>query len=610
MKLNILNIDKFIQKNNCKEVKNAKVNPKGFDPESLWSESIFGPVGSRTRRTQFGYIQLRSNIIHPIIFDMLKVCSEQTSRIINKKTTYIVSNKVYVEDPSGETGISFLIKTLDDIDLQLMAKKEKLDSASFIESNKKQILIDKFIVIPASYRDIDLSKKDAMQMQSEVNVIYKDILYINNQLSGDLYLDEILIEKLQYNLNKLITWFQYQLKGKKGVLRGNMLKKRMDYTSRLVCVTNQEIPLGYIGIPWHTTLAIFEPLFTFYCYKKDPVILDDIKAFLKKDELDFNDFLKFIQDFTAIPQIVPPDLQQKLSAIASKIIEDQSVMFKRDPVTHRNSWSAAHPIITTGRVVQVNALDLEPLQGDSILGNVIVYEFINNKYVPKVIDISEFNKYYDCKFSHSTKKENGKEYYYYDVLDDVFSYGLNEFGEITFSRILSWHIHKNIKMYNLAVPLVTDSYIVGNNNSLLVLDHSSNIIKKISTEEFYSNKINFSLYQLLLDENLIPTNEIRIHNGIDVLVDEFNDSTIAYDFTLNNPSGSFLHESGLISPNCDGDTICIVPLFSDEAKHEATEKLNPRYSKSKYSDVQNNNRIIFEFALDILATIFKATRDV
>jgi len=330
MKLNILDIDKFIQKNNCKEVKNSKVNPKGFDPESLWSENIFGPIGSRTRRTQYGYIQLKTNIIHPVIFDMLKVCSEQTSRIVNKKASYIVSDKVYVEDPSGETGVPFLIRTLEEVDLQLMAKKEKLDVASFIEHNKKQIIIDKFIVIPASYRDIDLSKKDAMQMQSEVNNIYKDILYVNSQLSGDSYLDEILIEKIQYNLNKLVTWFQHQLKGKKGVLRGNMLKKRMDYTSRLVCVTNQEIPLGYIGIPWHTTLAIFEPLFTFYCYKKNPTVLEDIKAFLKTDTLDFNDFLKFIQDFTAIPQIVPPNLQQKLSDIASEIIKDQTVMFKRD----------------------------------------------------------------------------------------------------------------------------------------------------------------------------------------------------------------------------------------------------------------------------------------
>ena len=134
----------------------------------------------------------------------------------------------------------------------------------------------------------------------------------------------------QIALNKLVTWFQAQLKGKKGVLRGSMLKKRLDFSSRLVCTTDQNIPLGYIGIPWHTALAIFEPLFTYYCYKKDPSILEDIREFLQKPTLDFNDLINFIQDFTKHPQMVPPKLQQRLEEVASIIIKDQVVIFKRD----------------------------------------------------------------------------------------------------------------------------------------------------------------------------------------------------------------------------------------------------------------------------------------
>ncbi len=34
------------------------------------------------------------------------------------------------------------------------------------------------------------------------------------------------------------------------------------------------------------------------------------------------------------------------------------------PITHRNGWSCSHPIITKGQVVQVNSLDIDPLQGD------------------------------------------------------------------------------------------------------------------------------------------------------------------------------------------------------------------------------------------------------
>ncbi len=59
-----------------------------------------------------------------------------------------------------------------------------------------------------------------------------------------------------------------------------------------------------------------------------------------------------------------------------------------------------------------------------------------------------------------------------------------------------------------------------------------------------------------------------------------------------------------------GDTIEILPLFTEEAKAEAKEKISPLYSKSKWFDTQNNDRTIFNFKHDILATIFRATRDV
>lgn len=364
MKLQLLDIEKIIQKNNYREVKNARLLGKGFDPESLWSVEIFGNLGSRDRKNRFGYIQLNTELIHPVVFNMLKVSSESISKIVDKKANFIVSDKQYIEDVNGETGLAFLIRTLKDISIIKTCKKEKKDSAAFLEKNKNLILINKFLVIPAGYRDLDITKRDAMQVTSEVNNYYKDVMYINSQLTGEESLDNILIEKLQLALNRVVNWMQSQLKGKKGLMRGSMLKKRMDYSSRLVVSTSQEIPLGHIGIPFHTALAIYEPLFTHYVYKKDPAILEDIKNFLQKPDLDFNTFLKFINDFTVHPQILPEDLKVKLEHIANQIIKGQTILFKRDPVNRRNNWSASTPIITEGRVCVVNALEIQPLEGD------------------------------------------------------------------------------------------------------------------------------------------------------------------------------------------------------------------------------------------------------
>lgn len=364
MKIQLLDIEKFIAANNIKEVKNSKITNKGFDPESLWSIEIFGGIGSRQRKETYGYIQLNTKIIHPTCYMMVKTCSESISRLLDHKLKYKIIDGVLKEDSSGDNGLAFLIKNFDDINLLKNCKKDKIKIAQYIEDNRKNIIIDKFIIIPAGYRDIDISTRGGIQVSSELNNAYKDCLYANSTLSGISELDVILIEKVQLAVNKIVEWMQNNLKGKKGVLRGSMLKKRMDYTSRLVASTDQNIPIGYIGIPWHTALAIYAPLFTNYVYKKDPKVLEDIVEFSQKPNFDTRDFEKFIQDFTAIPDIVPNNLKQKLEFIANEVVKDAQVMVKRDPVLMRNNWVGMTPIITEGRVAKVNALDISPLDGD------------------------------------------------------------------------------------------------------------------------------------------------------------------------------------------------------------------------------------------------------
>jgi len=57
-----------------------------------------------------------------------------------------------------------------------------------------------------------------------------------------------------------------------------------------------------------------------------------------------------------------------------------------------------------------------------------------------------------------------------------------------------------------------------------------------------------------------------------------------------------------------GDTLAIVPVFSDEAKAEARMKMNPNYSKSKWFDTMNNTKTIYSLSLDSIATLFAATK--
>jgi DNA-directed RNA polymerase beta' subunit len=364
LKITLLDINRFIIEHKLKEVSNVKISNKGFDPQSIWSVEIFGSTTSKARKETFAYIDLKTKIINPNCYTMLKTCSEAISRLLDRKIKYKVVDKILKEDPAGDNGLAFLTANFDNIDLIKNCKKTKLSAAQYLENNKSIVIIDKFLVIPAGYRDRDINTRNGIEMSSDLNDCYRDIIYTCSKLSGISDIDSMIIDNVQLAVNRTLKWFQDNMKGKKGILRGSMLKKRMDFSSRLIASTDQNIPIGHIGLPWHTVLALYEPLFTNYAYNKDPAILEDIGKFIQKPSIDFSDFKKFLEDITALPQIVPDELRHKLEFIAGEIIKDGQVIVKRDPCLMRNNWCAMNPTITEGRVAKINALDIGPMDGD------------------------------------------------------------------------------------------------------------------------------------------------------------------------------------------------------------------------------------------------------
>jgi hypothetical protein len=366
--IRLLDIEQFIQKNGYGEVQNSRLPSEkaGYDPLSLWSELIFGRYGSKERKTRFGWINLKVPLINPEVYNLIKTVSEETSRIINRKKTYIVKDKKFIEDINGETGLVFLINNFNNVDFTLFFKKEKNDEAQFIEKNKKIIIINKWIVCPAAIRDIDYRNKDSFKVVSPINELYKDMFFIINQFSGDSIIDEVFIERLQMKLFQIADWFKKnKLAGKGGMFRGTMLKKSMDFTTRLILISSPDLGMGQIGIPWHTAMAIFEPIFSYHLFKKNQDILLDIQQYLGVNNFGQDDFDNFVRNVINNPEAIPPSLVTKLRTIAEEVCKNQVVICKRDPVTDRNSYFSAVPVIIPGRVAVVNSLQLKPIGGDS-----------------------------------------------------------------------------------------------------------------------------------------------------------------------------------------------------------------------------------------------------
>jgi len=372
VKLELLNIDNFITSNKCQPVTSVNpfsVNGLTFDPNGLWSEEIFGRIGSKDRRMRFGYINLNTYIINPILYDMVCTISTDIKNIILSKEPYIMKNNKLIEDPNGDTGLLFFHKILDNIkfiDL-IKNKPEKIELAKYLDNNKSLIMIKYLLVLPAGDRDLSMSKSKSKQMVSDINNFYERIISLSSQMLIQLddEMRSIFTTYIQKGCLQVLIWLQNNIKGKQGLFRSTMLKKTVDYSARIAATSDPEIPLGKIGVPWHSVLLLYQPFFFNYIIKKDALLRRDIAEYLKIEEVGLKELGEFIQKIIKYPEKITGSFKDSLVACAEKITEGKYILCKRDPVVTRGSYySAKIKVLSTGRVVTVNSLTVTPQKLD------------------------------------------------------------------------------------------------------------------------------------------------------------------------------------------------------------------------------------------------------
>lgn len=631
MFLQLLNINKFIEENKLMEVKSYRIPSKTYDEDGLWSEIIFGPIGSKTRSERFGYIDLKKTFIHPTVFNIITTVSDETSKIVRDKGRFVVENKKYVEDINGETGIDFLIRTAKDVNYKLFCHKHKADHAKYLEEYKLNILIDKFLVQPAFNRDVDIYNKKSRMVIDEINDYYSKLIIYVSQLTGLDEIDNITIRKIQLQLNAIVDFIKKdKMTGKKGLFKGTMLRKSLDYSSRLVLTNSPDIELGTVGLPWHTLVALFEPFVIYHLFKKvenEPVI-KLLETYTGNANFDQHSFNKFTKDIITNPEVIPNEVKNGIISVLHQFLDNQIVMCKRDPVVQRKSWFAAKPIITEGRVAYVNSVDLGPIGGDCLKGNVVTYTKNNNgEFVKNIESIDNFYKNHRLEFIES--RLNGDiEVYDFLVLDEIYSMGINEKEEtIQYCKIDRWSIHTNLNLFNMTIhdkeTDVQSTIIISEINSCYTYNANMNScnFEKLSVKEVMDDYLLFFMKLNYFSNNSISyipntnvkftpyENEVLVSINIGNLHLNKQDDKIAYDFTIADDGiRSFLHESNIFQCNSDGDTLAIIPIFTNEAKEEVNAKMNPLNNKSKWRDLASYNELIYGPSLDAVATIYNATK--
>ena len=301
--INILEIDKFLKTMKAKgPVKSSQFflgkshNPH---PDGLFSEDIFGIDGSPEFRSSFSWIDLKTSVIHPVIYDILyKRIEKKIEPLLSGEKIYTIDENGYLqEDDSGTiTGIASLFENRakwrfrknDDADTE--GDRNRIIEMLETNLNKDKFFMSKLLVIPPAFRPIAIMEESQEIRPDPLNELYQRILILSNQLnsvSGTLF--DILSYRMQHLLRDLHDYARAKIAKKTGMIRKLMLGKRVDFSARTVITPNPKINLGEVGIPIRIACQIFEPQLLYglvnskYSSQIPKEFHDEVKKFLGKE---------------------------------------------------------------------------------------------------------------------------------------------------------------------------------------------------------------------------------------------------------------------------------------------------------------------------------------
>lgn len=202
-------------------------NSKVYDPKGLFSETIFGQRDTALRFIKPGYIDLKMNILHPFAYKILIGLDPIFDKVASGKVKASFNNelKTLVEDPKGETGFEFFMRTLPKIEFDTRNTKSRSVS---IEVVKKAIrpenLIRYFYVLPAGMRDIEEDSK-GRPTQDEINDIYSKMIMAVNGIRNNTIREDKLAQfdpyryRVQLIAMDIFFYIKNLIDGKRGFMQ-------------------------------------------------------------------------------------------------------------------------------------------------------------------------------------------------------------------------------------------------------------------------------------------------------------------------------------------------------------------------------------------------------
>lgn len=248
MKLNIQTqsiIDNNIKILKLGQVTNTVSFEKGDIPTTtgLFSEIIFGTTQDE-RRNKWGWIDLKTKVIHPYIYEVLtriqqnidKCCRGEGVWRIDSHHQLVPAKPTDPDYNEDNTGMDWFIENYSKIKFRRNGSRERDERLDFLATFAPgEIFIDKWFVMPVFYRDVENKSGSKMQIPP-INDLYIDVIRYANSIEMETI--GFINNMAKYNLEKTLIAirkkFQSLLEKSKGFFHQYVMGKNPDYGIRSV----------------------------------------------------------------------------------------------------------------------------------------------------------------------------------------------------------------------------------------------------------------------------------------------------------------------------------------------------------------------------------------
>lgn len=383
----LLNVDEFIKRNNIQEVTSHMMyepNTTSFHPEGLFSETIFKSMMSEERYYTFGYISLNSEIIQPMIYDVLKQLKSTYIKILTGQIYVKIDSKtkqfivVDRDDKNAQTGYNFFVKNIYKISLDPVISDIKQGYLKTFQKYQKLKLLTckRLIVVPAGLREVVENTKSISK--DDVNNNYMAILSLTQSLPKDNTDNDIyntIKSNIQTKIFEIYNYYFHVFEGKRGYMKDKLGSRQVTFGTRNVLsidIKNSASPddpknlkSTEVKLSLYQTVKAFQPFIikALKDFFEEFIPVDSITATV----LNPNTYIKKYIDISNIEKNRFIDIE-KLEGFVNKL---KYKFFKESPITINDINGKIHPLAFVYKDVRTiyfsnNIEELEEYLGKSL----------------------------------------------------------------------------------------------------------------------------------------------------------------------------------------------------------------------------------------------------